>query len=167
MCRKYGSVDKSVSLSDGGNEPVGKCPKCASNVYEHGTSYVCEKSVGADKSCDFRSGKVILQQSVSQAVTAIRLSGESMSACTEESEQARQAMDAISTALQHIADMSSQIAAAAEQQQSTSAEIARNLNNINQIADQNQQEIDKVAQTSGQLQQLSASQQTLIHRFTL
>ncbi len=108
-----------------------------------------------------------LQQSVSQAVTAIRLSGESMSACTEESEQARQAMDAISTALQHIADMSSQIAAAAEQQQSTSAEIARNLNNINQIADQNQQEIDKVAQTSDQLQQLSASQQTLIHRFTL
>ena len=27
-------------------------------------SYVCEKSVGAERSCDFRSGKVILQQPI-------------------------------------------------------------------------------------------------------
>ena len=27
-------------------------------------AYVCEKSVGPEKSCDFRSGKVILQQAV-------------------------------------------------------------------------------------------------------
>jgi DNA topoisomerase-3 len=27
-------------------------------------SYVCEKSVGPNKSCDFRSGKVILQQEI-------------------------------------------------------------------------------------------------------
>ena len=38
--------------------------------------------------------------------------------------------------------MSSQIAAAAEEQQCTSAEIARNLNNINVIAEQNRQEIE-------------------------
>jgi DNA topoisomerase-3 len=43
-------------------ESIGKCPKCASNVFEHGNSYVCEKSVGPDKTCDFRSGKIILQQ---------------------------------------------------------------------------------------------------------
>jgi DNA topoisomerase-3 len=43
---------------------LGKCPKCAGNVYDHGTSYVCEKSVGPDKSCDFRSGKIILQQPI-------------------------------------------------------------------------------------------------------
>jgi DNA topoisomerase-3 len=30
-------------------------------------AYVCEKSVGPAKSCDFRSGKVILQQEVSKA----------------------------------------------------------------------------------------------------
>jgi len=54
------------------NEPVdfsaqtslGKCPKCAANVYDHGSTYVCEKSVGPEKSCDFRSGKVILQQPI-------------------------------------------------------------------------------------------------------
>jgi DNA topoisomerase-3 len=33
-------------------------------VFEHGMAYVCEKSVGPEKTCDFRSGKVILQQPV-------------------------------------------------------------------------------------------------------
>lgn len=50
-----------------GHESLGKCPKCAANVYDHGTSYVCEKSVGPEKSCDFRSGKIILQQPVDSA----------------------------------------------------------------------------------------------------
>jgi len=45
-------------------ETLGPCPKCQARVFEHGMSYVCEKSVGAAKSCDFRSGKVILQQEV-------------------------------------------------------------------------------------------------------
>ncbi|MDD2885761.1 MAG: DNA topoisomerase III [Dechloromonas sp.] len=46
------------------HESLGKCPKCAANVYDHGTSYVCEKSVGPEKTCDFRSGKIILQQPI-------------------------------------------------------------------------------------------------------
>ncbi|MGE5472175.1 MAG: DNA topoisomerase III [Bacteroidota bacterium] len=46
---------------------LGKCPKCAANVFDHGASYVCEKSVGPDKSCDFRSGKIILQQPIEPA----------------------------------------------------------------------------------------------------
>ena len=49
------------------HEPLGSCPKCGSRVYEHGMSYVCEKSVGGTRSCDFRSGKVILQQTVDTA----------------------------------------------------------------------------------------------------
>jgi DNA topoisomerase III len=44
--------------------PLGHCPKCNSNVYELGNSYVCEKSVGPDKTCDFRSGRTILQRPV-------------------------------------------------------------------------------------------------------
>ncbi|KAB2928101.1 MAG: DNA topoisomerase III [Dechloromonas sp.] len=48
-------------------ESLGKCPKCAADVFEHGNAYVCEKSVGPAKSCDFRSGKVILQQPVDAA----------------------------------------------------------------------------------------------------
>jgi DNA topoisomerase III len=54
-----------VDFSD--QQAVGACPKCAASVYEHGMSYVCEKSVGPDRSCDFRSGKVILQQPIERA----------------------------------------------------------------------------------------------------
>ena len=44
--------------------PIGPCPKCSARVFEHGMSFVCEKSVGPEKTCDFRSGKVILQQEI-------------------------------------------------------------------------------------------------------
>jgi DNA topoisomerase-3 len=47
-----------------GQPILGNCPKCAAHVYEHGASYVCEKSVGPEKTCDFRSGKIILQQPI-------------------------------------------------------------------------------------------------------
>jgi DNA topoisomerase III len=46
---------------------LGHCPKCNSRVFDHGMSYLCEKSVGPSKSCDFRSGKVILQQEIAPA----------------------------------------------------------------------------------------------------
>ncbi|ABF10441.1 DNA topoisomerase III [Cupriavidus metallidurans] len=46
--------------------PVGKCPKCGGSVYEHGMKYVCENAVGSAKSCDFTSGKIILQQEISR-----------------------------------------------------------------------------------------------------
>jgi DNA topoisomerase-3 len=48
-------------------ESVGACPKCGARVFEHGAVYVCEKAVGAARSCDFRSGKMILQQPVERA----------------------------------------------------------------------------------------------------
>ncbi len=48
-------------------ESLGTCPKCGARVFEHGAAYVCEKAVGAARSCDFRSGKVILQQPVERA----------------------------------------------------------------------------------------------------
>ena len=50
-----------------GHSAVGPCPKCGANVFEHGMSYICEKSVGPERSCDFRSGKVILQQEITAA----------------------------------------------------------------------------------------------------
>jgi DNA topoisomerase-3 len=46
---------------------LGACPKCGAGVFEHGMSYVCERSVGPARSCDFRSGKIILQQPVERA----------------------------------------------------------------------------------------------------
>ncbi len=47
-------------------ESLGACPKCQGHVYEHGTSYVCQHAVGAPITCDFKSGKIILQQPVAR-----------------------------------------------------------------------------------------------------
>jgi DNA topoisomerase-3 len=43
---------------------IGPCPKCKGRVFEHGTSYVCEHATGPKQTCDFKSGKIILQQPV-------------------------------------------------------------------------------------------------------
>lgn len=58
-------ADDAEAVDFSGHTSLGSCPKCGHAVYEHGMNYVCEKSVGPDKSCDFRSGKVILQQEIS------------------------------------------------------------------------------------------------------
>lgn len=50
-----------------GQEPLGKCPKCGGQVFENGMSYVCEKSTGSARTCDFRSGKIILQRPIERA----------------------------------------------------------------------------------------------------
>jgi DNA topoisomerase-3 len=50
-----------------GQESLGKCPKCGARVFEHGPSYLCEKSVGAQRTCMFRSGRVILQRAIERA----------------------------------------------------------------------------------------------------
>jgi len=47
-----------------GQTALGACPKCGSGVYEMGLAYVCEKSVAKPKACDFRSGRIILQQEI-------------------------------------------------------------------------------------------------------
>lgn len=53
-----------VDFSD--QTSLGACPKCSSAVYEHGMKYLCERSVGPTKSCDFSTGKVVLQQEISK-----------------------------------------------------------------------------------------------------
>jgi DNA topoisomerase-3 len=47
-----------------GQTPLGPCPKCNAGVYEMGLAYVCEHSVAKPKTCDFRSGRIILQQEI-------------------------------------------------------------------------------------------------------
>ena len=48
-----------------GKESLGKCPACGANVYDGGMNYVCEKQAGVEKTCKFRTGKIILQQEIS------------------------------------------------------------------------------------------------------
>jgi len=57
-----GEGGEAVDFSE--QTPLGPCPKCASGVYEMGLAYVCEKTVAKPKACDFRSGRIILQQEI-------------------------------------------------------------------------------------------------------
>jgi DNA topoisomerase-3 len=62
--------DEAAGQGDGepvdfsGQASLGACPKCKGHVYAHGSNYVCEHSVGAHVTCDFKTGQVILQQIV-------------------------------------------------------------------------------------------------------
>jgi DNA topoisomerase-3 len=62
---REGEAAEPVDFS--GQESLGACPKCGASVFEYGNSFVCERSVGPEKACDFRSGKLILQQPVERA----------------------------------------------------------------------------------------------------
>jgi len=62
--KREGESGEPIDFS--GQESLGVCPKDQGHVYEHGTSYVCEHAVGANVTCDFKSGKIILQQPVAR-----------------------------------------------------------------------------------------------------
>jgi len=62
--KREGESGEPVDFS--GQESLGPCPKTQGNVYEFGTSYVCEHAVGVNPTCDFKSGKIILQQPVAR-----------------------------------------------------------------------------------------------------
>jgi DNA topoisomerase-3 len=64
----FGDADKDKADGEpvdfSGQQSLGPCPKCKGRVFEHGTNYVCEHAVGAHVTCDFKTGKIILQQPV-------------------------------------------------------------------------------------------------------
>jgi len=62
---KDGEASAAVDFT--GKEPLGKCPKCGARVFDAGMNYLCEKATGPDKTCTFRSGKIILQQTIEPA----------------------------------------------------------------------------------------------------
>jgi len=59
--------DDDGELDFTGQQSLGPCPKCTGRVFETPSSYVCEKAVGPEKTCDFRSGRTILQRPVERA----------------------------------------------------------------------------------------------------
>jgi DNA topoisomerase-3 len=61
-----------------GSESLGACPKCGGAVHDHGSNYVCEKAVPTEgqptPTCNFKSGKIVLQQVVERDQIAKLLS---------------------------------------------------------------------------------------------
>jgi len=62
--KKEGENGEPVDFSE--QESLGSCPKDKGHVYEHGSNYVCEHSVGVPVTCDFKTGKIILQQPIAR-----------------------------------------------------------------------------------------------------
>jgi DNA topoisomerase-3 len=60
------------------SESLGACPKCGAAVHEHGSNYICEKAVPTEgqptPTCNFKSGKIVLQQVVEREQIAKLLS---------------------------------------------------------------------------------------------
>lgn len=46
---------------------IGKCPKCGSDLLQGAAAYCCAHAIGSGRTCDFRVGRVILQQPISEA----------------------------------------------------------------------------------------------------
>ncbi|MBV8500518.1 MAG: DNA topoisomerase III [Paucibacter sp.] len=65
-----------------GQASLGACPKCKGRVFEHGTNYVCEHAVGPSTTCDFKTGKIILQQPI-EPEQLTKLLGEGKTALLE------------------------------------------------------------------------------------
>ena len=64
---KNAEGEDSAPVDFSGKEPLGKCPKCGARVFDAGMNYLCEKATGPDKTCKFRTGKIILQQTMEPA----------------------------------------------------------------------------------------------------
>ena len=64
-------ADSGEIVDFGAQDTLGPCPICGAPVFEHGSNYVCEKSVPTNAqptpSCTFKTGKVILTQPVEPA----------------------------------------------------------------------------------------------------
>lgn len=106
-----------------------------------------------------------LQQGARNAVAAME-SGRSKSADTvSKSGQARDALDAIESAVGEINDMNAQIASAAEQQSAVAEEINRNVVAIRDISARSAAGIHQTSEASHNLLQIARQLQSLVNEF--
>ncbi|PSW21127.1 methyl-accepting chemotaxis protein [Photobacterium sanctipauli] len=108
-----------------------------------------------------------LQSSSGQAVNVMQSCVGEMENSINQASDANSAMEEIQAIILEISQMSTHIAEAAEEQRSTTAEIARTLEDISHIADSNYMSMEEVAEASNKLDTLSHQQNDLVHRFKL
>lgn len=113
-----------------------------------------------------------IQNIISELTQATELAGEGMDACQNHVERSVSEMDNVSRALKAISEavsiidqMSHQIAAAAEEQSATAADIEKNTQAITDIADGAQEQIREANRLNREMASLSANQFELVKRF--
>ncbi|WP_330959248.1 methyl-accepting chemotaxis protein [Photobacterium sp. 53610] len=108
-----------------------------------------------------------LQSSASQGVRVIESCVQEMENSVSQTSEASSAMEEIEAIIIEISDMSSQIVQATEEQRSTTASIARSLEDISEIADANLASMESVTSASLKLDQQAKEQNELVRRFKL
>ncbi|MGC9403450.1 methyl-accepting chemotaxis protein [Vibrio genomosp. F10 str. 9ZC157] len=108
-----------------------------------------------------------LQSSSSSASKVIESCKNDMELSVEQASSANSAMEEIQALILEISHMSSHISQAASEQNETTSEIAKNIEEINLIADSSYQAMSEIADTSANLTRLASQQGELVHRFKL
>jgi methyl-accepting chemotaxis protein len=108
-----------------------------------------------------------LQQGVQHAVAGMNESAIMTNEAVNSASDAGQSLSGIGAAVQEITDMAIQIATAVEEQSSVTAEIDKNLVEINQLAMTTSEGANYTAQASQRLSQLSSGLRDTLRRFTV
>ncbi|PSU43644.1 methyl-accepting chemotaxis protein [Photobacterium frigidiphilum] len=108
-----------------------------------------------------------LQQTTGRAVGIMEDSRHLAETSVDDANSASASLSQINTAVTNISDMATQIASAAEEQSSVTAEITRNTEGIRDVSNELAVEADQAAQQAAELSNLSHELQKEISRFKL
>ncbi|MCG9638358.1 methyl-accepting chemotaxis protein [Vibrio sp. Isolate34] len=108
-----------------------------------------------------------LQSSSKTASNVIESCMSDMDMSVQQASNANSAMEEIQALILEISHMSTHISQAAAEQSETSGDIARNIEDINHIADKSYQAMSSIAEASQNLTILANQQGDLVHQFKL
>ncbi|GAB1623598.1 methyl-accepting chemotaxis protein [Agarivorans albus] len=108
-----------------------------------------------------------LQRESTQVFDAMAASREQMSQSKDLAEKSREAIMTIRTDMSQMREMTDQISVAAQEQHHVASEVTRNVNVIAEVAEDNFEQIERVAQSSQALQQQVNDIETMLKRFIL
>ncbi|WP_455203388.1 methyl-accepting chemotaxis protein [Kaarinaea lacus] len=106
-----------------------------------------------------------LQKDASSAVVSMLENRDLAENTMQSAAKAGAALDSITSAVERIADMTTQIASAAEQQSAVAEEVNRSIVTINQMADENDKHAQSVSTNSTQLTDTAETLNSLVGRF--
>lgn len=108
-----------------------------------------------------------LQAGAEHAVSSMGQSRDRVLATVEQASHAGQSLSTITTAVETISLMNSQIASAAEEQSAVAGEVSRNALNIQEMSEQTSIGADQIAASSVSLAELSQQLQNLVKQFKI